>query len=101
MENNSFDGIIADIDAAAKRTEKILAMNDAEGLVDLSFDVLALLNGEAKVTITNSVTEMTPAQAKQIGWAIFQLGRYGEELETAKEHKLTRSDIADDDFFRD
>ena len=99
MDRNDFNGIIADIDRAARRTDEILAKNEAQGLVDLSFDVLALMNGEVKVTITNSVTEMTPAQAQQIGWAIFQLGKYGEELEAAEEHKLTRADIADDDFF--
>lgn len=81
----------------AKRAEKVVTEQHVEGKVGLfaSSDAWSAGRVELKV-VTDIPAVITPAEAKQIGWALFMLGKYGLELNSDRDH-----DIDDEDFFMD
>jgi hypothetical protein len=79
--------------AAAAKTVRLTEAAGVAGMLDLAINAGALTGGEAHIMVLSNIQEMTPEQAKCVGYALYKLGCLGIELETSN------LDEIDDTYF--
>ena len=85
----------AKIRKVAGKTRRMLDQQGALGTMGLHLSSEAWKHGEIEPLVKCELPrEMTPQQAKDLGWALFWLGKYGLELMDAEDHE-----IPDEEYF--
>lgn len=84
------------INQLAVKTSRVITDRNVEGTMGLYVSSAAWRDGKISLRVMTKLPEkLTCDEAKEIGWALYMLGKYGNELSSDDEHEI------DDDFFMD
>ena len=68
----------------ADRAETVKSASKTQGLLELSVTSDAWHKGEIELQVLSDIPEvMSPAQAREMGWALYRLGKLGCEYNQA------------------